>query len=255
MFAKIKIITGLLFLTLISLPYQEVYAGADTSSKSEEKSDQEQGTYLNLSVTETKETYQDLLVANLRYEAESGSSREVQGKINQAMEKAVDAGMKHKSLQISTDRYYVYKFYQQTKKGDTPKEMWKGSQGIVIKSKDTDKLLEFTGQLQDMGFAINGMHYEVSLETAEEIKNSLIDDAINKMLSKAKRVGDIIGKKELTIKNININGDNYYVATGGALRHAEMSADKISAATISDPISLPGKQTISLTVFGTVLFK
>lgn len=42
----------------------------------------EEGTYLNLSVTETKQVEPDILIASLRYESESESAREVQNKIN-----------------------------------------------------------------------------------------------------------------------------------------------------------------------------
>lgn len=41
----------------------------------------EDGTYLNLSVTETKQVEPDILIANLRYESESESAKEVQNKI------------------------------------------------------------------------------------------------------------------------------------------------------------------------------
>ena len=57
---------------------------------------QEDGTYLNLSVTEPKQVEPDTLIANLRYESESESAKEVQNKINQMMKKALSVARRRK---------------------------------------------------------------------------------------------------------------------------------------------------------------
>ncbi len=75
----------------------------------------EDGTYLNLSVTETKQVEPDILIASLRYESESESAKEVQNKINQMMKKALSVAEKKENIEVSTEQYSVYKFSKPVK--------------------------------------------------------------------------------------------------------------------------------------------
>lgn len=128
---------------------------------------QEDGTYLNLSVTETKQVEPDTLIASLRYESEAESAKEVQDKINQMMKKALSVAEKKENIEVSTEQYSVYKFYKPLKQGTPEKELWKGSQSIVIKSKFTEDLLALSGQLQEIGLVMSDLHYEVSIAKIE----------------------------------------------------------------------------------------
>jgi predicted secreted protein len=164
----------------------------------------EDGTYLNLSVTETKQVEPDILIANLRYESESESAKEVQNKINQMMKKALSVAEKKENIEVSTEQYSVYKFSKPVKQGATEKELWKGSQSIVIKSKSTEDILALSGQLQEIGLVMSDLHYEVSIAKIEETRTSMVENAINKLLSHAKRVAGIIGLKEVKIKTLTL---------------------------------------------------
>ena len=213
----------------------------------------EDGTYLNLSVTETKQVESDILIANLRYESESESAKEVQNKINQMMKKALSVAEKKENIEVSTEQYSVYKFSKPVKQGATEKELWKGSQSIVIKSKSTEDILALSGQLQEIGLVMSDLHYEVSIAKIEETRTSMVENAINKLLSHAKRVAGIIGLKEVKIKNINIEGDNRYPPVPYPKLMRTAAANVVSS--ITAPISAPGNIEITLNISATILLK
>ena len=213
----------------------------------------EDGTYLNLSVTETKQVEPDILIASLRYESESESAKEVQNKINQMMKKALSVAEKKENIEVSTEQYSVYKFSKPVKQGATEKELWKGSQSIVIKSKSTEDILALSGQLQEIGLVMSDLHYEVSIAKIEETRTSMVENAINKLLSHAKRVAGIIGLKEVKIKNINIEGDNRYPPVPYPKLMRTAAANVVSS--ITAPISAPGKIDITLNISATILLK
>ena len=213
----------------------------------------EDGTYLNLSVTETKQVEPDLLIATLRYESESGSAKEVQNKINQMMKKALSVVEKKENVEVSTEQYSVYKFYKSLKQGTPEKELWKGSQSIVIKSKSTEDILALFGQLQEIGLVMSDLHYEVSLVRIEETLTSMVENALNKLLSHAKRIASIIGLKEIKVKNINIDGDNRYPPVPYPKLMRTVATDMVNS--VANPVSAPGKIDITLNISATILLK
>jgi len=213
----------------------------------------EDGTYLNLSVTETKQVEPDILIANLRYESESESAKEVQNKINQMMKKALSVAEKKENIEVSTEQYSVYKFSKPVKQGATEKELWKGSQSIVIKSKSTEDILALSGQLQEIGLVMSDLHYEVSLGRIEEVRASMVENALNKLLAHAKRIANIIGLKEIKVKNINIDGDNRYPPVPYPKLMRTVATDMVNS--VANPVSAPGKIDITLNISATILLK
>ena len=212
----------------------------------------EDDTYLNLSVTEVKQVEPDLLIASLRYEIESESTKTLQNKINQTMKKALMIAEKKEELTISTEQYSVYKYSKPGKEGENGKEIWKGSQAIVIKGKSAEDILVLSGQLQEIGLVMSDLHYEVSLEKLEEVRTSIMENAINKLLSRAKKTADIIGAKEVKVNNINIDGDNRYPQPYQGLMRAAVAN---MSETMSAPVSSPGKTDVTLTISATMLLK
>ena len=179
--------------------------------------------------------------------------KEVQNKINQMMKKALSVAEKKENIEVSTEQYSVYKFSKPVKQGATEKELWKGSQSIVIKSKSTEDILALSGQLQEIGLVMSDLHYEVSIAKIEETRTSMVENAINKLLSHAKRVAGIIGLKEVKIKNINIEGDNRYPPVPYPKLMRTAAANVVSS--ITAPISAPGKIDITLNISATILLK
>jgi predicted secreted protein len=212
----------------------------------------EEGTYLNLSATELLEVQQDLIIVNLRYEVDSDSAINAQNEINQVMKKALEAANEAKNIENFTDQYSVYKFYKTDEKGKNGKDIWRGSQNITLKSKVIDETLVLAGKLQALGLVMSNMYHELSPEKSEEIRISLMESAINKLLARARKVADIIGAKEVKIKTINIDGNNSYDPSPSPKLMMRSSG---AMEARNEPVSAPGKTYVNFIVTAMVLLK
>jgi predicted secreted protein len=213
--------------------------------------DKRKGALLNISASDSKEVEEDLLVVNLRFETEGKSPQEVQEKINEKMTKALDEVKKHRKIKVSTEQYSVYKYHPRIKKGEPKKTIWRGSQSLQLKSKHSDIILKTTGVLQSMDLAVNGLNYIVSPELREEVQDSLMEKAVEKLLTKSKRVAKVLGKDDIEVVNININSNNFYpspMRASSAMMMKDMSAE-------SSPVASPGQSRITTSVSATILIK
>ena len=213
--------------------------------------DKKDGTYLNISATESREVDEDLLIANLRFESEGQDARDVQSKINSIMKKALGKVKELSDIKVSTERYSVYKYHPRTKKGEVTKTVWRGSQSMLIKGIDAEKILKLTGELQNMGLVITGLNYVVSPEKREEVRDSLMEIALEKLIKKSRRVAKAIGRDDIEIVNINIDAQSQI----SPMRQNRMMTASSKGREYAAPIAAPGQSQIDMTVFATVLIK
>ena len=213
---------------------------------------------VNLSASERVEVQQDLLVASLRYETENANAKILQDEINKIMGKALEKSKSFKDIKISTDQYYVYQYetpvpYKDGQPVAKPERVWRGSQGITIKSLKSDDVLELTGALQEMGLSMNNLSYVVSPELLETTQDSLMEAALAKVKAKAERTAKALGKGKADLVEINVDmGGNYYpqpmmraMAMDGGARMEKASA----------PVAAPGQSEITLTVSARAILK
>ena len=205
--------------------------------------DKRKGALLNISASESVEVQEDLLIVNLRFETEGKTPQEVQEKINKVMVKALDEVKGNRRVKASTENYSVYKYHPRMKKGEKRKAIWKGSQSMQLKSKSSEDTLKITGKLQSMGLAVNGLNYVASPELREATRDSLMEKAIEKLLSKAKRVAKSLGKDDIEVVKINIDSNNFHPSP---MRSSGMMMKSMDAE--SAPVAAPGQSRISTTV-------
>ena len=213
----------------------------------------EDGTLLNVSATEFIEVSEDLLVANLHYEFEAATAKEVQNQINTVMAKTLEKTKLLKDIKVSTQQYSVYKYEVVLNKNDERKIKWRGSQGVAISGKATNDILKLTGQLQEIGLVIDGLSYTISNDTREEVRDSLMELAVEKLMKKSKRVAKALGKDIIKVVSINVDADTsrpypvmqYAMRMGGAMAKNEMAS----------PVAEPGQTQISMTVSATIMIK
>ena len=206
---------------------------------------------LRLAANEQVEVEQDLLVARLRYEAEDRDASAVQNEVNIAMKKALETAEKIESVKASTQQYYVHERYQDNNRREF--KSWHATQGLMLRGLAADDVLELTGTLQDQGFILSGLSYELSAAKREEVTDSLMEAALKKLLSKAQRAAKALGKSEAELLEINVQhqGGHFPVhRSHGRMEMAAMSVDKMAA-----PSAAPGESTISLTVSANALIK
>lgn len=216
-------------------------------------------TIINFSATETRTMPQDLLIASLRIEVDDKTSATtVQKKINEAMTKALDLAKKESAFKVSTGAYSVYKMDQQivvnAKTGETKNEnVWRGSQEITIESKDSTKLLDTVGKIQEMGFAMNNLAYTLSPAVMDKTRDELMVLALKKLTAKADIVAKTLGKTKAELVDVNVDSGGPVMPmykTMMARGAAPMEADAVAA-----PVAEAGETDVTLTVSARALIK
>ena len=207
------------------------------------------GTLLNISATERVDVEQDMLVANLRIEKRLADSKELQQEINILMKEAIEESKKFEDLDISTNQYYVHEYRTKTQK------LWQGSQSLTIKSKNGDDVLELAGRLQDKGFLMNGLNYQLSPEKYEEVRDGLLETALKKLMARAKRVGSTIDKPEVDLWEVNVDAAPSPIYPQPMMMGRAMAMDTMETAALAAPVAQAGKNQISMTVSAKVILK
>jgi predicted secreted protein len=207
-------------------------------------------TILNISATERREVEQDLLVATLQFTAENIKSSIVQNEINEGMRKAVALAKKVENVKINTGSYNVY---ERTDKR-TKEEKWYGQQTLTIKSKDSEAVLNLAGELQKIGMKMSGLNYMLDPNTAVEIQDSLLEEAVQQLQRRADRVARAMGKSGAEIRELNANANMPYPQPYPP-PHARMMNVAVEEAQMEKPVAMAGEDTITMTVNGRVILK
>ena len=213
----------------------------------------ENDSLLHISATERREVDQDLLIANLRIEAENTDNKAVQNQINKAMKDAIDLAKKYDDVKAITRGYNVYEYDKNGGKRDRARDMvWKGSQSVQLKSKNSEELLELAGKIQGAGFVMGGLEYSLSPEVAAQVQDEMLEAALEKLSARAQRAAKALGKSEAELKEINTQGNytpqqNYH--RGAKMEMMAMSAD------MAAPVASPGETTITMNVNAKALLR
>lgn len=242
----------LLSILLLSLLALKESAFADTHNKAEnhplthlEKNQ----ALLHISATKNKEVEQDVLIASLRYEATNLDVKELQNTINATMQKAIKELKTDDALEISNGQYYVNKQQNKLSREIT----WTAQQTINLKSKKSESVQQAAGKLQNMGFVMNNLSYQLSIEKAQETQDKLMEDALSSLQKKALRAAKALGKNEAQLKEITVQNQ------GGAYpmhrEHFARGMVSMAADSAAAPIANPGKTNISLTVSAKAILK
>lgn len=207
---------------------------------------------LHVSATEQVEMEQDLLVANLRYEAENESASAVQNEVNTAMKKALETATRVESVKASTQQYYVHEHYKDRQRREF--KVWRASQGLQLRGLEADELLELTGILQEEGFVLSGLSYMLSPKKREEVTDSLMEAALKKLKSRAVRAAKALGKSDAELLEINVSQHGGQIQPRFA-KAARMEVASMAMDSVATPSAAPGESTISLTVSANALIK
>lgn len=240
-----------------------LFAGFTAPAMAQEASLVKPGqTVLNISASERQNVQQDLLIASLRYETESPDSAALQNKINTLITNALTIGKKYQDVQVATDHYYVYPYDpnpqphpdpdQRIENSEKKPVVWRGSQGLQLKSKNSADLLKLLGELQAIGMQTNNLSYTLSPESFEIVRDGLMESALTKLREKAERAAKALGKKEAELVEVNVDTayPNYPMPM---MARAEMAMDK--SAGYAAPVASPGDSEITLTVSARAVLK
>ncbi len=208
-------------------------------------------TMLSISATESMNVTQDLLVATLRYEAKNKDLRALQNDINKTMEKVLETARKEGDVNVTTLQYNVHEYTPprprdlQADDWEEKNRVWKGQQSLQLKSQNADALLALSGELQDMGLAMNTLSYTLSPKKAAETEDDLMEDALAKLQERALRAAKALGKTKAELRHVKVmhSGMPQHPTPMGRMQTMMMEAIPMSA-----PVAEAGEARVNLTV-------
>lgn len=201
-------------------------------------------TLVSLSVTERTKVPQDTLHASLRIESEDKDAKALQDRINKAMDRAVKEAKAAKDVKTSTGYYSVYQ-YNSSSSGREDKR-WRGSQTIDLESKDAQALLTLAGKIQEAGFVMNNLRYDLSTEKADEARDSLMEAALARANEKARRAAKALGKSNVDIAIVNVDAQTGVIQPYMVMKARGMAME--AASDMAAPTAEAGESEVTLTV-------
>ena len=204
---------------------------------------------LAISATERREVQEDLLTATLVVSARHNDSRAVQNEINLAMQRALAETGKVSDVLTSTGSYQVF----ETVEPRTKEKKWQGRQTLVLKSKESQKLLDLVGTIQGLGFTVSELNYTLDPATAVALQDDMLEAALMQLQKRAARAAKALGKTTSELKDVNVqdNEQPYPVPrAAGYLMKMEAASSDMAA-----PVAQADKTTVSLTVSARAILK
>jgi predicted secreted protein len=168
--------------------------------------DSDQGlTVLHLSESADRSIRRDRLRAQLRVEATGNSAKQVQAEINRRMTSALEKVKAVAGIKPETGGYSVYEERQQN-----VASRWRGNQGLNLLDRDFPELLAIVGDLQNDGFVVSSLSFELLPETARGAQDDLTTEALKRLGDRAERIAADLRLAILRYRDIkvsNVSGD------------------------------------------------
>lgn len=228
-----KILPLLVFALFLSAPAAQAHDDYDITEKY---------TVLNLSETATRKVPQDRLQASLSIDEKSVNATEAQNETNKKMETALKIAKGFSDVKVSTGYYQTWQ--------ENPSGIWHVRQSVEMNSADAKQMLDLVGQLQKAGLQAGGLTYYLSDEAQRALYDSLLEEALQKLKTRAGKMAGTLGLKVVRFAEINpgYNQPPMPYARGAMM----MRADAAEAAPMTAPSAEAGEQNVSVSVSARV---
>ena len=199
---------------------------------------------LNLSATEQLSVDQDTLNVYMQYSAQGRNTSALQNEVNEAMRQALEILEATNNIEHSTQQYHVYNMQGRNNQNPT----WRAQQSIQMSSINAEALLVVTARLQQLGLTLNSMNYSLSSEKYEEVSDSLMNAALQKLQARANEAASTLNKATAALVEVSLNGGNNQLFRGAM---ASMAMDSMESMAV--PVAELGTTQVSLTVSARAL--
>jgi len=199
---------------------------------------------LNLSATEQLSVDQDTLNVYMQYSAQGRNTTALQNEVNEAMREVLTILETTNNIEYSTQQYHVYNM--QGRNNQNPN--WRAQQSIQMSSMNAEALLVVTARLQALGMTVSSMDYSLSSEKYEEVSDSLMNAALQKLQARANEAASTLNKSTAALVEVSLNGGNNQLFRGAM---ASMAMDSMESMAV--PVAEPGTTQVNLTVSARAL--
>lgn len=202
---------------------------------------EQRATVLHLSQTAERTLARDLLRVELRVEETGSDPRAVQSAINRRMAAALDRARQAEGVRVETGSYHVGE-----ERPPNRAPTWRGSQSLILKSKNADATLKLVGALQSDGLSTASLGYEVSPETVRSAQDDLTAEALAALDRRAASVAEathlaVLRYRDLRVGNAETEGRPVPRFGGAAM------------AAGAPPVAEPGEAVVRVTVEAELL--
>jgi predicted secreted protein len=165
-------------------------------------------TVVALAESAQREVPRDRLRVTLRIEQVGGDAARVQSEINRRMAAAIEKAKAQADVgrfRVETGGYWIY----QERPQDAPPR-WRGAQTLVLVGTDAAALLPLAGQIQQDGFLMSGMAWELARDTARRLEDELTAEALQRLRLRAELVAREMGMTLLRFGKVaigNVGGE------------------------------------------------
>jgi len=212
----------------------------DPAAAAAQDADQ-RATVLHLSQTAERTLARDLLRVELRVEETGSDPRAVQSGINRRMTAALDRARQAEGVRVETGSYHVGE-----ERPPNRAATWRGSQSLILKSKNADATLKLVGALQSDGLSTASLGYEVSPETVRSAQDDLTAEALAALDRRAASIAEathlaVLRYRDLRVGNAETEGRPVPRFGGAAM------------AAGAPPVAEPGEAVVRVTVEAELL--
>jgi predicted secreted protein len=226
-----------------ALPFAVLLLASAASAQTAAPVPGEDGTtVLHLSEFAERVLRQDRLTIQLRAEVTGPDAARVQSEINRRMTAALERARAVAGVRAETRGYWVH----QERPQNSPVR-WRGQQMLVLTSGDAAAALALAGELQQGGFVMSGMNFDVLPETARAVEDELTAEALKRLRERAARVAAAV---DLSVRNIR---DLRVGQVGGPMPPRPMVMRAEAAAPAPPPAAEPGETTVRVSVDAEII--
>lgn len=209
-------------------------------------------TIVALTESAQREVARDRLRLQLRVEQTGADATRVQAEINRRMTLALEkarAVAEAGKLRIETGGYWIY----QERPQDAPAR-WRGAQTLTLVGNDTAAILPLAAQLQQDGFLMSQMGWELSNEARRKHEDDLTTEAIDRLRARSELIARAMNGGLVRFGKISVGSIGGERPPPIAMRAspAPMAAGAAASAPIA---SEPGIEQVQVNVQAEILVK
>lgn len=198
---------------------------------------------VNLDASASRDVENDELVTRLQVIEDGRDPAKLTDLVNQKTALVLDAVKNFQNIEAETSSYNTRPIYDNGKIAS-----WQVSQQLTLETSNFDEMSQFVGDISSLA-NIQSMQFQVSDDKAEEVKQTLLKEAIANFKNKAKLVATEFGRSGYELVNLSVDGNNF-TPRPVMERAVMMSADAMGK---SAPAALAGgKNEVSVTVRGSI---
>lgn len=198
---------------------------------------------INLSASAQGKAANDVQVAVLFYRSEGPAAEPLASEVNKAISAAIDLCKKVPEVAVQTLDYQTFPTYQNQKVTG-----WSVQQSIRLESKDTAKLGQLIGDLQNH-LKVESISYQISPEAQRLIEDRLMGEALKAFQQRADLVTRELGRQRYRLVAVDVNTNNNAIQPFRPMAMAKGMAMDAQAAA---PAIEAGEQTVTVTAQGTI---